>query len=774
MDPKQGIMALPESDQAPAPQLSLDESYDAVRQGLQNASPQASQMLDQAMQQFKPMLAQLDDKALDSVLQVVQYLKQNPDKYPELLAQLIAKGVLQPGVFPEQYDPEFLSTLMMVLTAEKKDRQQSPEQAPAQPEMAPPPGMARGGIADAARAVMRHGRSGDTMLAHINPQEAKMLEAHGGMGTINPTTGLHEYSFFDDIGRGLSDLGGSVSNALNDLGNSIKDFTKTPIGRIATTVALAYALGPAALGPAATFGLASAGATLIGGGDLKDALISGATAYFAAPGGVISNMVPVSNMALNAAITGGLVGTTSGLLQGKNLEDSVKAGLTQGAISGLSTGLSKGFTAQGAGPVKLETAPLPAASGVSDVSSQVTGTNVEGGASTGLQTSGMKVYPDVKALQVDTDQNLVKPGEVVNVGGQHYQFAPSEAQPKYFEPVDVGARGPSVGAGVGPDVQGAIKAANTPAYATNFPVKPEYKFTDLEGAKANIIGAPKPIVAVNNFGQGAANVGSTPPPVEVTGPPTYGEAAGNIFGGLKKMLPGTQGSFSSGYEDLSKGIGQLYSPSLSNAELKNTAEYQSAIDSGKTIGASLKEAAEVHNPGIFRSYAPGVATALGATYALGGFDPKERPKSEQELAMEDRWKTQKASVAASPGSYTPQGLGKYGIVYNDKGEIVGGNAWTPTNLNPTEVTPSYIPYTPRRYAAAGGIASLATGGYPRRTGQIAGPGTATSDSIPAMLSDGEFVMTAKAVRGAGKGSRLAGAKKMYSLMHQLERNASRK
>jgi hypothetical protein len=73
----------------------------------------------------------------------------------------------------------------------------------------------------------------------------------------------------------------------------------------------------------------------------------------------------------------------------------------------------------------------------------------------------------------------------------------------------------------------------------------------------------------------------------------------------------------------------------------------------------------------------------------------------------------------------------------------------------------------------GGIASLARGGYPRRTGQIDGPGTETSDSIPAMLSDGEFVMTAKAVRGAGGGDRRAGAKKMYALMHQLERNASR-
>jgi hypothetical protein len=75
-----------------------------------------------------------------------------------------------------------------------------------------------------------------------------------------------------------------------------------------------------------------------------------------------------------------------------------------------------------------------------------------------------------------------------------------------------------------------------------------------------------------------------------------------------------------------------------------------------------------------------------------------------------------------------------------------------------------------------GIASLAEGGYPRRNGQISGPGTEKSDSIPAMLSDGEFVLTAKAVRGAdptGKGSRRAGAKQMYKLMHQLEKNSER-
>jgi hypothetical protein len=61
----------------------------------------------------------------------------------------------------------------------------------------------------------------------------------------------------------------------------------------------------------------------------------------------------------------------------------------------------------------------------------------------------------------------------------------------------------------------------------------------------------------------------------------------------------------------------------------------------------------------------------------------------------------------------------------------------------------------------------------RQTGGLTlGPGTETSDDIPAMLSDGEFVMTGKAVRGFGNGSRQAGAKKLYSMMHQAEKNAT--
>jgi hypothetical protein len=68
-------------------------------------------------------------------------------------------------------------------------------------------------------------------------------------------------------------------------------------------------------------------------------------------------------------------------------------------------------------------------------------------------------------------------------------------------------------------------------------------------------------------------------------------------------------------------------------------------------------------------------------------------------------------------------------------------------------------------AAQGGVMDL------RQGGESTGPGTGTSDDIPAMLSDGEFVMTAKAVRGAGGGDRREGARKMYQMMDQLEGQA---
>jgi len=86
--------------------------------------------------------------------------------------------------------------------------------------------------------------------------------------------------------------------------------------------------------------------------------------------------------------------------------------------------------------------------------------------------------------------------------------------------------------------------------------------------------------------------------------------------------------------------------------------------------------------------------------------------------------------------------------------------------------------TPYQFAFPGSQFRAAAGGgemtnFPRKNGAIYGPGTETSDDIPAMLSDGEFVMTARAVRGAGNGSRQDGMKRMYDMMRTFEGRAAR-
>lgn len=76
--------------------------------------------------------------------------------------------------------------------------------------------------------------------------------------------------------------------------------------------------------------------------------------------------------------------------------------------------------------------------------------------------------------------------------------------------------------------------------------------------------------------------------------------------------------------------------------------------------------------------------------------------------------------------------------------------------------------------AGGGISNL--GGYSDGGRLLRGPGDGVSDSIPAMigknqparLSDGEFVVPARAVSELGNGSTKAGAKKLYSMLDRIQ------
>lgn len=204
-----------------------------------------------------------------------------------------------------------------------------------------------------------------------------------------------------------------------------------------------------------------------------------------------------------------------------------------------------------------------------------------------------------------------------------------------------------------------------------------------------------------------------------------------FFANVKGALtPGDDIKFGQGLKD-------AYFPSKEQGVLSAEKAYSDTL--ARTQSEALAQRAyDAALPGMIRQFAPLAATGLGIMALGGGFEEEQIQPPE---GFEDFM------------SGTP--------VQKDADRIRYGG------VNTEATMPQYNPYsyTPPRTAAKGGSMDKA---FPRKTGPINGPGTGTSDDIPAMLSDGEFVFTAKAVRGMGNGSRRAGAKKMYALMRKLE------
>jgi len=143
------------------------------------------------------------------------------------------------------------------------------------------------------------------------------------------------------------------------------------------------------------------------------------------------------------------------------------------------------------------------------------------------------------------------------------------------------------------------------------------------------------------------------------------------------------------------------------------------------------------------------------------------------------------------------GLGTVAALGSIKEEEEGADIAPPPepgSVMPLDLRMPDVAYATEYGSAAPTYRSLAEGGdvidtesrslddvvsnFPRKVGQIDGPGTEKSDDIPAMLSDGEFVMTAQAVRGLGAlngankddklEQRRKGAKMMYEMMDKFE------
>ena len=202
-----------------------------------------------------------------------------------------------------------------------------------------------------AQELAKMGRGGDTMLAHINPQEAALLKMMGGAGTTNPYTGLPEYGFFKKLKKfikkvapiALIVIAVAAPQLIPQIGASILGTSEA----IAAGTAVAGA-AEAAAGAAAIQGTA----TLASGGSIEDAAKNAATAALTTTAGMTAseatNRALVSNgvsadiaKVASSAIGGAAQGGTGAAVRG---QDVGKGALLGGVTGGVSAGVTEALT----------------------------------------------------------------------------------------------------------------------------------------------------------------------------------------------------------------------------------------------------------------------------------------------------------------------------------------------------------------------------------------------------------------------------------------------
>ena len=212
--------------------------------------------------------------------------------------------------------------------------------------------------------------------------------------------------------------------------------------------------------------------------------------------------------------------------------------------------------------------------------------------------------------------------------------------------------------------------------------------------------------------------------------------------------PGFFGNFKDSTADFfTDGMGARLNP-FSEASKMNP-KYQAFLDAGATDLDLLKMGINKERS-FLGKYGPAMAAAGVASLPFLTKTP-DMPEEEEYEYVPNEYYYGNELAYQLPDIVGPQGYIPDVTMAADGGEING-------------------------FAAGSGVKIEHPNGrvreHPRRIGEISGAGTGTSDDIPAMLSDGEFVMTAQAVRNAGGGSRKEGAKRMYQMMKNLEKGGS--
>jgi hypothetical protein len=652
-----------------AQQAARDMGYPRFTRELLSAGSEMDQAeVQEFLQTIRDAGLTSEDVAL--MRRVVEAVFGDPNNYPEVRARLLAEGVPE-DILPETFDLEFFVALRMAVE-EAENLSQEPRPTGQEMPMDMPLQMAEGGIVrlpqmtPIAREMAAMGRNGDTMLAHITPQEAMMLKRMGGSGTINPYTGLPEF-FIGKLFKGLV--------------KGIKKFAKSTIGRIVISVALGAFLGPAAAG-----------------------------------------FLGASSTAAVAAVSGAVGGFGSSILAGDGLKAALRNGLTGAVLAGGTAAITGGSAALQARPgFEAAYAKEGFLGTVKQTAQNYFGSPVD----TAKQMYGTDATPAAPDAGVGTARDFVTqpavndPTAQLALGDSPYnsfgQGPPRLTGEEYFK--------------AAPDTSGFSSQEFNKNLITNQAVDPgslDYS-GQLAAERGTQIGYPggsgPPVVPY------AADAGSLPgiSPSSITGP--------ELGAPFPRDISGATTGAERGFFDKTM---DFFSPSAREAAGKEAAERAFQETLARTKSTALAEKAyQAALPGTVSKYLPIVGTTLAAT---GGLD------SLMKVPEGTQGKTTEEMIAES--------------------ERIGQDYLRANPQFAGTFVPSYYP--PPTYRAAEGSGPKGVENFPRKTGAINGPGTGTSDDIPAMLSDGEFVFTARSVRNMGGGSRRKGAAKMYKLMKMLE------
>ena len=567
------------------------------------------------------------------------------------------------------------------------------------------------GIKSLAQDLAKHGRYGDTMVAHINPQEAALLKAMGGSGTINPTTGLPEFFGLGSIVNPIKNavqkvvqtayqpikdtpfIGGAIDKGLVGLDKSIG---KTIPGGWGTVGMIAASMVPG-VGPLAMAGLGALNGSGVlrkdGKFNLQGALMGGAMAYgasslasglSAAGGGGASSLASetaniASNLGVEGAGTG--IGSQAAMLAEQN------AGMGLEGLNSINAGANQAIQAGQAAAQAAPGAGTDVFSGLSGTQGAVPTAPVAQPSTLSNLATG---YGQNVSAAGEGIKNLVGLGEGTSKAAQAAFTGSGATLQNTALPIVVGGMGLM-------DIQAQEDALNQQQASGNIST------TDYNAQMAKINEAKANATTAMNENPYKFAMGGT-----VTNPPDDQTNIANQspiqqIGGQSSMrtLPNLGPDFSWG----------------------NMQAYQ---------GTRADETAAMQ-----ANQAAGIQT-------MGGIgQPSANPLSN----------ISQTSASQSTGNIPQPYSGGFGS---------GGSGSSSQGAFPLEGSYGIVKM------AAGGIPRFLSGGGDGLSDDIP---AIIGDKQPAKLADGEFVVSSDVVSGLGGGSSKAGAKKLYEMMDRVRKQA---